>query len=234
MEFSDSDEEVRDSLRRCFMAVDSCRLALLASPPKRDNARLLVRDLDLGRKTLRRASNKAGRAFDIGRLDNFAELVTKWSCGSALDAASVHGSYKLAVQSLDDLDGDITREALERDFYRDHPEGQLIATMVPSDLVRSDGDPIPAFSTVPDEAAIESNKPSPKKRNKNLDVRAVAEVAKNPALTYDDLAKILECKPGTLRDQRKCPMLRRSKDRIRAEKFDHRDSDQWRDGIPDD
>ena len=49
-----------------------------------------------------------------------------------------------------------------------------------------------------------------------LDEHALIELTKNPSLTYEQLAVMLECKPGTLRDKRKCPLLAAARDKIKC------------------
>jgi hypothetical protein len=71
--------------------------------------------------------------------------------------------------------------------------------------------------------------PQPRPKRGTLDERAAIELTKNPALTYDQLAKMLGCRPGTLRDKRKCPLLAAAKAKIRASRQDFQGNDTWRD-----
>jgi hypothetical protein len=67
----------------------------------------------------------------------------------------------------------------------------------------------------------------------SLDERATIELKKNPSLTYAQLASILECRPGTLRDRRKCPLLAIARALIKAERDVYRGAPTWRDRRPD-
>jgi hypothetical protein len=71
---------------------------------------------------------------------------------------------------------------------------------------------------------------SPSKREiprGELDEHATIELAKNPSLTYQQLATVLGCKPGTLRDKRKCPLLAATKARLKARKREFYQGDIW-------
>ena len=60
-----------------------------------------------------------------------------------------------------------------------------------------------------------------------LDEHASIELTKNPSLTYEQLAEMLGCRPGTLRDKRKCPLLVAAKTRIKATKQEFYNHDAW-------
>ncbi len=67
-----------------------------------------------------------------------------------------------------------------------------------------------------------------------LDEHAAIELTKNPSLTYEQLAAMLRCKPGTLRDKRKCPLLAAAKTQMKATKQEFYGKDKWTDRRPDD
>jgi hypothetical protein len=62
-----------------------------------------------------------------------------------------------------------------------------------------------------------------------LDEEAAIEMTKNPGLTYEQLAHMLGCSAGTLRDGKKCPMLAAARAKIQAAKQDFRGKDGWKD-----
>lgn len=101
-----------------------------------------------------------------------------------------------------------------------------------------------SMAEAPDQAPdfvtpAQTSDPQPKGENKSpptrkivrgkLDEHASIELTKNPSLTYEQLAEMLGCKPGTLRDKRKCPLLAAAKDEIQAQKRDFYQGDRWRD-----
>jgi hypothetical protein len=67
-----------------------------------------------------------------------------------------------------------------------------------------------------------------------LDERAAIEIKKNPSLTYEQLANILECNAGTLRDAKRYPLLAAAKKMIKAERERFRRGDTWEDRLADD
>ncbi len=67
-----------------------------------------------------------------------------------------------------------------------------------------------------------------------LDEQAAIALTKNPSLTYKQLAAMLVCSPGTLRDKRKCPLLAAAKTRNKATKQEFYGKDKWTDRRPDD
>ena len=83
---------------------------------------------------------------------------------------------------------------------------------------------------------VTSEAPSVKLRipRGRLDETAAIEQKKNPALTFKQLAAILGCREGTLRDAKKCPLLAAAKAMIQAERDKFRDGSSWRDRRPDD
>ena len=67
-----------------------------------------------------------------------------------------------------------------------------------------------------------------------LDEQAAIELKKNPALSYEQLATILGCKPGTLRDKKKCPTLARARAIIRGQRDTFLGASIWKGRQPDD
>ncbi len=68
----------------------------------------------------------------------------------------------------------------------------------------------------------------------SLDDQAVTELKRNPAATYKQLAAALGCRPGTLRDKKKCPELAQARAILRAEREAFRGGSTWRDRRPND
>ena len=62
-----------------------------------------------------------------------------------------------------------------------------------------------------------------------LDESAAIELTRNPALTYEQLAAILGCKPNTLRKRDKYPLLAAAKARVKAERDTFRGKSTWQD-----
>jgi hypothetical protein len=79
-----------------------------------------------------------------------------------------------------------------------------------------------------------SRRTAPKVPLGSLDERAAVEVAKNPSLTYAQLAEMLECSPSTLRDHKRYPLVAAAKKRVKAERERFRGGDAWEDRQADD
>ncbi len=86
------------------------------------------------------------------------------------------------------------------------------------------------------DAVIVGTKARPSSRKVprgRLDEFAVIEIKKNPSLTDDQLAEMLECNSNTLRNRKKCPLLAAAKAMIKTERDRFRDGSSWRDRRPD-
>jgi hypothetical protein len=86
--------------------------------------------------------------------------------------------------------------------------------------------PIPV-NRVPGEA--KALPPRTKAARGTLDERAVIALKKNPSLTNEQLASILECNANTLRNRHKCPLLASARAMIKAQRDEYRDGSSWRD-----
>jgi hypothetical protein len=74
----------------------------------------------------------------------------------------------------------------------------------------------------------------PKILRGRLDETAAIELKKNPNLTFKQLASVLGCREGTLRDKAKCPLLAAVKARLSSERDRFRNGSCWQDRRPDD
>lgn len=99
----------------------------------------------------------------------------------------------------------------------------------PADRVEFRREGRPSASVSEEDATL--GKPARPKGG--LDERAAAEVMKNPALTYKQLATILGCNASSLRNQARHPLLAKARTAVRATRLDYRAGATWRDH-PDD
>jgi hypothetical protein len=86
------------------------------------------------------------------------------------------------------------------------------------------------------DAVIVGTKARPSSRKAprgKLDEFAVIELKKNPSLTDNQLAAMLECNPNTLRNPKKCPLLAAAKAMIKSERDRFRGGSSWQDRRPD-
>ena len=86
---------------------------------------------------------------------------------------------------------------------------------------------VPASGGKTPEVPIPSARP--KIARGRLDESAAIEVKKNPALTYGQLAAILECSASTLRKRKKYPLLAAAKAMVKAERERFRGNSTWQD-----
>jgi hypothetical protein len=77
-------------------------------------------------------------------------------------------------------------------------------------------------------------RPARKVARGRLDEQAAIEVKKNPSLTYEQLANILGCNAGTLRDAKRYPLLAAAKKMVQADRERYRRGDTWEDRQADD
>ena len=98
----------------------------------------------------------------------------------------------------------------------------------------------PATPSTSSETIPEQEKPAAKPkalrtvRRGSLDMEAVTELKRNPALTNKQLAEIFGCNPGTLRDKKKCPMLAQARAILKAQRQNFQCGSIWRGHPPDD
>ena len=88
-----------------------------------------------------------------------------------------------------------------------------------------------APAKLPDPVTLDAARAIPRG---SLDEQAVIELKRNPAATYKQLAAALRCRPGTLRDKTKCPLLAQARAIIKAQRDAFQGSSAWRDRRPDD
>ncbi len=93
------------------------------------------------------------------------------------------------------------------------------------------GVPRPQPLTSPAASATEAARPIPRG---SLDEQAVIELKRNPAATLKQLAAALNCRYGTLRDKKKCPMLAKARAILKAQREAYLEGATWRDRRPDD
>jgi hypothetical protein len=113
------------------------------------------------------------------------------------------------------------------------------ATALPEPLARLVSDADAVVTTEPGQnepptvspgaSGTEALLSRPKAPRGRLDESAVIELKKNPSLTFKQLAAVLGCSAGTLRDRAKCPLLAKAKAMIRAERDEYRRGSIWRD-----
>ena len=147
-------------------------------------------------------------------------------------AASVEQVRALGVAFTELLKTRETQAAAPAEPAAPRPEGGSKPSEAPAEL--------PDLVTL-DPAAVAAKakgriKPASKREvpRGKLDEHASIELTKNPSLTYEQLATMLGCKPGTLRDKRKCPLLAAAKTRNKATKQEFYGKDKWTDRRPDD
>lgn len=111
------------------------------------------------------------------------------------------------------------------DYYLEREEALLLGEKPPE---------APAGSAGPAPPPRREQEPARAFPRGTLDERAVIELKRNPAATPQQLAAALGCRPGTLRDKRKCPMLARARAMLKAQRQAFREGSTWRDRRPDD
>jgi hypothetical protein len=95
-----------------------------------------------------------------------------------------------------------------------------------------EGNGTPSATASGAKALVSRKKPSV--RRGRLDEAAAIELTKNPSLTFEQLAATLGCRAGTLRDQKKCPLVAKVKAKIKAERDSFRGNSTWHDRKPED
>jgi hypothetical protein len=105
--------------------------------------------------------------------------------------------------------------------------------------IREDASPTAGVATEPATAPVAETEAvvtsvGPKFQRGRLDETAAIELKKNPSLNFKQLATILGCREGTLRDRKKCPLLAGVKAKIQAERDRFREGSTWRDRRSDD
>jgi hypothetical protein len=75
--------------------------------------------------------------------------------------------------------------------------------------------------------------PARKYERGKLDEQAAIRYTENPALTFAQLAKMLECSSSTLRNRKRCPLLAAARDKVKANRNDFYRADSWSNRLAD-
>ena len=178
---------------------------------------------------------RISQPLPVGGKGNLERMqrVSPDTCPSGVNIINWHeGAQALGVAFTELLKTRETQAAAPAEPAAPRPEGGSKPSEAPAEL--------PDLVTL-DPAAVAAKakgriKPASKREvpRGKLDEHASIELTKNPSLTYEQLATMLGCKPGTLRDKRKCPLLAAAKTRNKATKQEFYGKDKWTDRRPDD